>query len=243
MRLEQSPPHARLRWAAALTALAITLVPCLDALGRASRSPARLTPAPGSAPWVMVPDAASAYRLMSAAGVRGCWLVVLTGRWSRPRSLWSRPRPGEGFAAAAARARAVVDADGALFALARDGIARRLDLVMPPAVLERRMAEVAGQKGLAVREGGFSLPYDALERRFSVPDAFAAPREKVVVLVEPSFFQEGAPAEAASWLASRGTQVELGLIATDDGQSTAAQRAAALALGDAVGAAAPGGPP
>lgn len=184
----------------------------------------------------MVGDAAAAYRAWEAAGVRGRRLVVLTARWSKPRNLEEHPPAGEEVTAGTGRGRDMVDADSALFAAAQAGIARRLDVVMPPAALAGRLAEVSGRKALVREPGAFLLPYQAVERRFSTPEAFAAPTEPALVLVEPSSFQDGAPPHPAAWLASRGVVSDLALVALDDPIASNAQRAAARRFAESMGA-------
>jgi hypothetical protein len=223
---------ARVRWAVGLVIAGALVAASLHAWGRASRT--SFDPPPGHERWAAVSDAAGAYRALRAAGVRGRRVVFLTGRWSRPRSLWERPMAGEQLDALIARERTEVDSDSALFAAARDGIFRSFDVVMPPAALAKHLAEVAGRKELVRLEGGFSLPYDALERRFTRPDSLVAPLEPVVVVLEPSFFQDGAPARVADWLADRETRFDLAFIALDDAEATDAQRDVARALAASV---------
>lgn len=227
--------RARWAWSGVLAASAVLAALASDCHGLASRRPFEPPPDLRGVSWATVGDAADAYRVWEAAGVRGRRLVVLTGRWSKPRNLKERPPAPEELAAGSGGGD-IVDQDSALFAAAQSGIARRLDVVMPPSALDRRLAEVAGQKALERSGRAFRLPYEALERRFSAPEAFAAPSETVLVLVEPSWFQEGAPPDPAAWLAGLGARHDLALLALDDPAAGDEQRVRARRLGTVLGA-------
>lgn len=179
-----------------------------------------------------VADAREAVRLWSAVGVRGRRLVVLTGRWSRPS-------PGELLPPAAGAsgdaAPGASSADGALYAAVRLGLVRSLDVVMPPAAFSHRLGEVRAAKGLVRADGAFGLPYHGVERRFCAPRALRAPDEPALVLVEPSWFEDGAPPDPLAWLASAGVVADLALVALDDPAASTGERAAALGLARAYG--------
>ncbi len=223
-------------WTGGLAALALLALGGAEARGRGARTFFAPPPEFRGGRWAMVGDAGQAFRVWRAAGLHGRAALVLTGRWSRPRSLRERPPTPREMAAGPGGPAEAVDADSALFAAAQLGIARRLEVVLPPAVLERRLGEVAGRKELVRERGAYRLPYEAVERRFSAPEAFAPPGEPVLVLVEPSFFQAGAPGDPAAWLASRGAAFDLGLVALEDPAADAGQREAARLFAAAQGA-------
>jgi hypothetical protein len=223
---------SRLAWTAAIAILSVASFAGMDALGRASRVP--FQPPPGFAGrWGMVEDAAAAYRVWSAAGLRGRRLLVLSGQWSQPRKAGGRPssHPGAGASDPAG-----VDANGAVFAAATSGIARRLDVVMPPRALHRQLVQRLGHKQLVREDRAFRHPFDALERRFSEPDAFTAAPEPVLVLVEASWFAEGGPEDVVTWLQARGVSYDLALLALHDGAADAGASAVARKVGEALGA-------
>jgi hypothetical protein len=232
-------PPLPLRWALAISVLAIGAILAADALGRASR---RLHhPGPGeSSPAIRaVESAADAYRVWRSTSVRGRRLVVLTGQWTKPRRTPHVPTVDDLAASGLAAIPDTVDVRGALFEAARAGVVRRLDIVMPPAAFTHRIGEVSAQKELERTEGAFRLPYNGLDRRFSTARAFAAPREVVLVLVEPSWFEGGAPSRPLEWLAARGVAWDLALLALDDPGASEDERRAAADYALTVGALAP----
>jgi hypothetical protein len=234
-----SPPTARrkLLWAGAIAAIAAGAFASAEIHGRSSRLPFRPPPGLSGRPVAMVGSAADAFRVWRAAGVRGRRLVVLTGQWSKPRNAKTRPPAPEEVAAALARGdMEIVDAGSALFTAARLGVVRSLDVVMPPPAFTHRLGEVSGRKELERGDGAFRLAFEGLERRFSTPRAFVAPAERVLVLVEPTWFTEGAPPDPLSWLSSSGAAWDLALIALEDPAANAEERQAALSYARAAGA-------
>lgn len=223
-------------WCGVIAALAALAAVGPEVHGRGSRQLAALPPEAQGRRWAMVGDAAAAFRVWETAGAHGRRLVVLTGRWSKPRNLRDNPPSAEEMRSGKdLLASGLVDVNDALYAATLTGIARRLDVVMPPAAYQQRRGEVSGQGDLELQDGAFRLPYESIERRFSKPDAFRAPAEPVLVLVEPSWFQEGAPESVAYWLASRGVSFDLALIALSDPTATEAERDRARKLGEATG--------
>ncbi|HEY6099183.1 MAG TPA: hypothetical protein VIW03_07120 [Anaeromyxobacter sp.] len=232
-----SAPSVRTRvaWALAVAALAIGAVGAMEVRGHS----ARRTFEPGAdlqgRRVAVVGSAADAFRVWHAAGVRGRHLVVLTGQWSRPRSASPHGAP-EQASEQAARGEQGPDAASALFVAWRLGIVRSFDVVMPPAAFTRRLGEVAGRKGLSREDGAFRLRYDGVERRFSTPRAFAAPAEQALVVVEPSWFSDGASPEPLAWLAARGVSWDLAIVALEDPVATGEERLAAMSFARAAGA-------
>jgi hypothetical protein len=224
-------------WSAAIAGIALAAGLAAEIHGRSSRHPALLPPEAQGGRWATVGDAAASYRVWETTGARGRRLVVLTGRWSKPRNLRDDPPSEEEMRTGKdLLVHGMVDVNGALYAATLAGIARRLDVVMPPAAYQQRRAEVSGQGDLELQDGAFRLPYESVERRFSKPDAFRAPAETVLVLVEPSWFQEGAPESVPYWLASRGVFFDLALIALSDPVATEAERVRARRLGESMSA-------
>lgn len=230
-------PRARLLWSGGLLLAALAVCAGAESRGRASRSLFQPREEVGLARIGMVGSAADAYRIWRAAGLRGRRLVVLTGQWSKPRNLQKEPPTPEEMAAAQASGDLeFLDARSALFSAGRVGMVRTFDVVMPPAPFSQRLGEVRGQKELAREDGAFRLHFNGMERRFSAPRAFSAPRETVLVLVEPTWFSGGAPADPLAWLSEAGVRWDLALVALDDPSARAEERQAALAYAQATGA-------
>jgi hypothetical protein len=233
--IEPSRDRSRWVWSGVAGAAVVAVLVAVEVHGHSSRAPFTAPRELGALRVMSVGTAADAYAVWEASGLRGRRVVVLTGRWSKPRNLREQPPSAEELAAGADALR-LVDADSALFAAAQTGIARRFDVVMPPAALGKRLALVAERKHLQREAEAFSDPYDALERRFSSPRGFRPPAEPVLVLVEPSWFAEGTPADPVGWLRDLGAQVDLTLVALLDPVATTPQRAAANAYATALGA-------
>lgn len=226
--------NARLAWAAGIVLLAAAAAASSEAVGRSARRGFDPPPEFGGKRWAVVPDAAEAVRAWMAAGVHGRPLVVLTGRWGRPASpaqpalVVARPQSGD--------SPDLLDADSALFAAARLGVAREMHVAMPPAALALRLAEARGAKDARVGDGWASHPYHGYPRRFSSPAALRAPPDPALVLVEPSFLEAAGPAAIDAWLRDRGVIIDLGIVALDDPAASDAQRERARALAEALGA-------
>jgi len=233
-----SPPRRRpLAWAGALLLASAAVAATAEARGRGARQLFEPGADTGPARVGMVGDAAGAFRVWREAGLHGRHLLVLTGHWSKPRNLRSQPLTPEELETVRQRGDVdLLDAQSALFAAGRLGMARRFDVVMPPEAFSQRLGQVRGQKELLRGDGSFVLPHRGLERRFSTPRAFVPPRETVLVLVEPSWFAAGASADPLGWLAGLGVRWDLALIALDDPTARGEERQAALAAGQAAGA-------
>lgn len=224
--------RARWAWAIGPALVAATVLAALEAHGHDSRG-AFAPPLELRGRRVLaVGTAADAFALWDAMAVRGRRVVVLTATWAKPRKPSEHPPLTTDDTSGGATP--ALEAGTALYAAARLGIARRLDVVMPPAALERRRAELGARKEITGEGLAFSARYEALERRFSPPEAFIAPAEPVLVLVEASFFAEGAPPDPLRWLASTGVDSDLVLLALDDPGATDARRAAARAYASAL---------
>ncbi|HET8538405.1 MAG TPA: hypothetical protein VFL83_00905 [Anaeromyxobacter sp.] len=242
MSQASEPPNApavrsRLLWAGAVATFAASSLAAAELHGRASRLPFEPPAELRERPVAMTGSAADAFRIWRAAGIHGRRLVVLTGQWSRPRDLRSTPpTPEEVEAARASGELEYVDARSALFAAAQLGIVRSFDVVMPPSALTHRLGEVAGRKELDRGDGSFRLTFHGLERRFSAPRAFAAPPERVLVLVEPTWFVDGAPADPLAWLSAQGVTYDLALLALEDPVAGPEERRTAVAYGEGAGA-------
>jgi hypothetical protein len=229
----EAAPRVRWIWASAIAALAAAALAAADAHGHGSRVPFDPPPELEGQRLGMVGNAADAFRVWQGALLRGRRLVVLSGQWARP----VEREGGKGAdGGPAADQGAPVDPRSALFAAARSGLVRALDVVLVPAAFASRLQEVSGRKELVREDGAFQLPASTIPRRFALPRAFAAPPEPVLVLVEPSWFAEGAPPDPLAWLRDGGATWDLALLALEDPVATAAQRQAALAYGQAVGA-------
>jgi hypothetical protein len=223
--LSRSSARARLAWCAAVAVTALATAMGAEALGRSSRVQFTSPPEFEGRRWATVSGAADAVRVWAALGVHGRKLVVLSGRWGRTdlrtvgRALADG---GEGL-----------DADTALLAAARLGIAREVHVAMPPAAFQRRFLESVSAKGAEAGEGWISHPYQGFRRRFSLLGELAPLDEPVLVLVEPSFFDASAPGQLREWLARRAT-VDLGIVALDDPAATDAQRELARSFAEAL---------
>lgn len=231
------PPAARrhLLLAAAVAAASLAAGAAVELHGLGSRHPF-VPPAGLEGRVASVTNAAGALQVWGAAGVRGRRLVVLSGQWSKPPGRWTHGSTEAGPRAQANEEPDPFDPRSALFNATRFGIARTLDVVMPPAALTRRLGEVSGSKGLVREEGGFRLAYEGVERRFSTPRGFHPPREPVLALVEPSWFGEGSPGDPLGWLASHGVTWDLALLALEDPEASGEERMAARAFARAEGA-------
>jgi hypothetical protein len=229
----------RLAWAAAIAVLAAGSIVAVQARGRSARLPFDPPPELRGHPWVAVGDATSAFRVWRAAGIRGRWLVVLTGRWSRPRDPREVLATAEELLATRGPDGSLpefVDAENALYAAAQVGIARRFSVAMTPPSLARRIEESRGKPDFEPESGdAFRFPFHGLARRFSTPDRLDAPTEPALVLVEPSFFAAGGDAPDRL-LRDRGVSFDLALVALDDPAADDAQRAAARAFVAAMNA-------
>jgi hypothetical protein len=227
-------------WAAALAALAAATAVAAEVHGRSSRLAFSPPPELRGHPWAAVSDVAGAFRVWRAAGVRGRWVVVLTGRWSRPRDPREVLATAEEILASSGAGGDVpefVDVENALYAAAQLGIVRRFSVAMTPAALARKEEESRAQPDFepGARGGSFGSSFHGLVRRFSTPERLEAPPEPALVLLEPSYLEPGAePPDRV--LSSRGLSFDLALVALDDPAATEAQRAAARAFVEAVGA-------
>jgi len=231
-------PRVRWIWAGAISALAATALAAAEIRGRSSRVPFEPPPEAQGQRLGMVGSAADAFRIWRAAGLRGRALVVLSGQWSKPRNLRDQPPTPEELARAQASGDTeMLDARSALFSAARLGIVRGFDVVLPPAYFTFRLGEASGRKELVREDGAYRLHYGGMERRFATPRGFTAPAEAVLLLIEPSWFTDGVPTDPLTWLRSRGASWDLALLALDDPAATPEQRQAALAYGQASGAA------
>jgi hypothetical protein len=151
-----------------------------------------------------VTSAADAFLVWREAGANGRRLVVLTGQWG-----------GQGNVPAGVPG-APVDASRALFLAARLGQVRSFDVVLPPAAFERRAAQDAAHKAFRPEDGAYRHDLHGFRLRFSLPRSFVAPDEPVIVLVEPTWFDGGAPPDPIAWLSSLGVRTDLVLVALDD---------------------------
>jgi hypothetical protein len=219
-------PHvrARLLWTGGLLALAAAAAVGAEIEGYGSRTTFSPPPDFRGARWAAVNDAGEAVRVWGEAGLHGRKVLLLTGRWAQVKS--SDVEPGA--------SPDLLDANTAVLAAARSGIARELEVVMPPEAFRARVEEVGAAKELSRGDGWFTLPFHGYPRRFTVPDAAVAPREPVLALVEPSFFADGAPAALEAWLREKGFDVELGLIALGDPAATDAQRGRAVLFAESA---------
>lgn len=226
---------ARWIWTIGLAVASLAAVWAAEVHGRASRRPFPVDATGGDGPVATAASAADALMIWSGAGVHGGRMLVLSGQWSRPtRNPAHVPTPGR-FASAAPVELDPRDARSALFLAARDGIARRLDVVMPPAAFTHRIGEVAGERQLVREDGAFRLPLNGIERRFSTPRGFIPFAEEALVLIEPTWFAGGAPADPLGWLRANGIRWQLALVALDDPAADDAHRRAARAYAAEIG--------
>ncbi|HET9599824.1 MAG TPA: hypothetical protein VFP65_29890 [Anaeromyxobacteraceae bacterium] len=228
------PPsiRARLAWAGALVALLAGTAAAMEWHGRSSRTTFTPPGGPAGGRWFAVQDAGDAIRVLAEGGAHGRVLVLFSGRWPDVRaSAFETDVPG-----APQRPDDQIDADTATVAAARLAIARELRAVLLPAAYEARRAQVQGAKGFSDGDGWFDLPFHGYPRRFSSPEAFAAPPEPAIAVVEPSFFGEGAPPDLAAFAAARGLRLEVGLVALADPAATPAQRERAAGFAQRSGA-------
>ena len=214
----------RLMWTGAILIAAVFAAVGVELKAHGSRTTFSPPPDFRGARWAAVNDAGEAVRVWGEANLHGRKVVLLTGRWAqvRPEAIDPTARPSANQ----------LDADTAVLAAARSGIARELEVVMPAAAFRTRLEEVGTPKELRRGDGWFTLPFHGYPRRFSVPEEAEVPREPVLALVEPSFFADGAP-PLEGWLRAKGFEVELGLVALTDPAATEAQRGKAILFAEA----------
>lgn len=220
--------------AAAIAALSAAALASMELRGRAARVRFDVPVDLGAHRAAMVHSATDALRVWADTGVRGRRLVILSGQWAKPSI--ARTHPSASATLASTWTSSAQDPSDAIFASTRLGIVRSLDVVMPPASFSRRLEEVSSTKVFVREEEAFRTTYSGLERRFSTPQGFVAPDEPVLVLIEPSWYAEGAPLDPLRWLASRGVTWDLALLALADLSATDAERLAASSYGRALGA-------
>lgn len=226
---------AQWTWTIGLAVASLAAAWAAELHGRGSRRPFPVEATGVDGPVAAVGSAADALMIWTGAGVHGGRVLVLSGQWSRPpRSPAHVPTPGS-FASAAPVELDPRDARSALFLAAREGIARRLDVVMPPAAFTHRVGEVSGERQLERGDGAFRLPLNGIERRFSTPRGFAPFAEEALVLVEPTWFADGAPSDPLGWLQAQGVRWQLALIALDDPAAGEGHRRAARAYAAEIG--------
>jgi hypothetical protein len=218
--------------AAALATTALLGVQLYGSSSRRAGAPAASAPR-----WLAVPDARAAFLAWRDAGVRGQALLLLSGRWAtvKTRELPPHLLRDLGSAERAANVDPLITADTALLALALGGIVRRVDVVMPQDRFLERLEAMRLHKDFEQGSGWASLPFEGFERRFFAFPAAPATSERVLVLVEPSFFGAERP-DLPAWLGERGIDPSQVLVVLDDPASTDAQRFAARALAERVAA-------
>lgn len=230
--------RSQLVWTGALLAVAVAAALASDLHGRGARTSFTPPAEFHGERWAVVQDAAAAVDVWGSSGLHGRRLLVATGRWGKPVTTdgASEPRgaPPEDPEARAADHAARVS--GALFDATMQGVARELLVVMPDAAFDARVDAIRAARGTTLGDGWASQPYDGIPRGFYRPATLPGSDEAVLLLVEPSFFAAGAPADLPAWLGERGLRVDLALIAAEDPEATAAQREAALALAGRAGA-------
>lgn len=237
-----SPPEtgarSQLAWSALLVVLAIAAALAADLRGHRSRQPFTPPEEFHGRRWAVVDDAAAAVEVWSASGLRGRRLVVVSGRWGKPvtpdRAAAPRGPLPEDPAARSTELAARVS--GALFDATMSGVARELVVVMPTAAFDARIDAIRAARGTTLGEGWARQPYDGIPRSFHRPATLPRSDEEVLLLVEPSFFADGAPPDLPAWLAERGVRFDLALIAARDPEATPAQQEAAGALASRTGA-------
>lgn len=229
------PSSRRLAVAGGLAAFALASAAAVEAIGVASRREFVAPPEMRGGRWAIVSDAGEAVRVWLAAGVHGRKLVVLTGRWGQPAKPTYAGKGAGGGPAHPQEEASMIDAESALFAAARTGVAREIFAVMPPAAFERRRAEIGGGKETAAGPGWLRQPFHGYPRTFARPDALPRIDEPALLLVEPSFFAPGTPPSLGAWLARRGIAFDLALVAADDPSADDPQREAAQVFAESVG--------
>jgi hypothetical protein len=188
--------------------------------------------------WAVVQDAAAAVELWNSAGLRGRRVLVATGRWGKPvvpgapATMPPEPSP----AAPAGPPDRGAQVSGALFDATMRGLARELVVVMPSAAFDARISAIGSARETTLGPGWARQPYHGIPRTFVRPSTLPVQDEAVLLLVEPSFFSEGAPPDLTAWLEARGVHFDLALIAAQDPEATPDQETAALALAGRVGA-------
>jgi hypothetical protein len=184
--------------------------------------------------WALVGDAATAVELWSAAGLRGRRVLVASGRWGKPPPAAATPAgPSPGASAPEDRIGRV---GGALYDATMRGLARELTVVMPRTAFEARIEALRSSPETTLGDGWARQPFHGIPRSFHRPSTLPALDEVVLVLVEPSFFEAGAPPDLPAWLESQGVRFDLALIAAWDPEATPAQLELAQALAARVGA-------
>jgi hypothetical protein len=208
--------RGRLLWAAGITIATIAVIGLSDWHGRKSRTTFHPPPALAKRPVAGVGSAADAFAVWQGSGLNGRRLVLLTGHFGGAGRTPDSTGPGGGVTAASA-----------VYWSARLGLARAIDVVMPPADFERQRAGDAGHKVFRPEDGAYRHDLHGFWLRFSLPRALLPPDEPVLVLVEPTWFRPGAPPDPLSWLSSIGVRTDLVLVALDDPSATEADRRAA----------------
>ncbi len=209
-------PDRRVHWAIAMVLWAVAASAAAEWHGRASRLAFHPPPQIRNLKAASVGNAADAFALWKGSGVNGRRIVVLTGQW---------PAPSGGANADGSSAPSqVLTANSALYWAALSGVARAFDVVMPPAAFERRLAADASHKVFQPEDGAYRHDLHGFWLRFSLPRAFIPPPEPALVLIEPTWFAEGAPADPLSWLVSVGVRADLAVVALDDPAADDRQR-------------------
>jgi hypothetical protein len=222
--------RSRLLWAAAIALSSSVVLVAAEWHGRASRVAVQAPRALGARPVAAVGDAAEAFLVWQGSGANGRRVVLLTGQWAGSRRATAPRRDPEAPPAPLGSGAAgdPLHAGSAAYWAARQGLARGVDVVMPPGAFQRQAAADAGHKMFRPEDGAYRHDLHGFRIRFSQPGTFQPPGEPVLVLVEPSWFAPGAPADPLAWLASRGVRTDLALVALDDpGAGDEERRAAA----------------
>jgi hypothetical protein len=222
--LSPSAVRGRLLWAAGIAVATVAAFVLAGWHGRESRALFRAPPGLGQRPAAAVGSAADAFVVWRGSGLRGRRLLLLTGQFGGSSRLQGATATG-----------GAVTPASAVYWASRLGLVRAIDVVLPPADFERQRAGDAAHKEFQPEAGAYRHDLHGFWLRFSSPDAVLPPTEPALVLVEPSWFRPGAPADPLAWLSSLGIRTDLALVALDDPNATDSDRRAAASYARGAG--------
>jgi hypothetical protein len=215
--LSTNEVRGRLLWTVGIAMATVAALGLAEWHGRSSRVAFHPPEPLARRPVASVATAAEAFTVWRGSGVSGRRLMLLTGQFGE-----TGPAPDS------TESKGAVNASNAVYWASRLGLVRAIDVVMPPADLERQRARDAPRKTFRPEVGGYRNDLHGFWLRFSLPGAVLVPEEPVLVLVEPSWFRLGASPDPLAWLSSVGVRTDLVLLARDGPGANDSDRRAAM---------------